>query len=147
MKNYKAYVIIGVSCLLIGRYILQPKQEVKEVIKVVEVEKKIKEEKKKVRTETRETIKPDGSKETTVVVTEDSSSRESEARESKSETTLVAKSGAGITLGLLALKDLNKFSDKTEFGILTSVPLIGNISVVGTADTAKRIGLGLSLEF
>ena len=147
MKNYKAYVIIGVSCLLIGRYVLQPKQEVKEVIKIVEVEKQVKEEKKKTRKEIKEIIKPDGSKETTTVVTEDSNSRETETRESSVDRTLVAKKGSGITVGVLALKDLNHFSDKTEFGVLTTVPVFGNISVVGTADTTKRIGLGLALEF
>jgi hypothetical protein len=147
MKQYLNYVIVGVIALLVGRYILQPKQQVKEVVKVVEVEKKVKEEKKKIRTEIKETVKKDGTKETTTIITDDSSSKETNSKESKLEKTLVAKSGKGITVGILALKDLNKFSDKHEFGILTTVPVFGNLSLVGSADTTKRIGLGLALEF
>lgn len=147
MKNYKAYIIIGVSCLLIGRYVLQPKQEVKEVIKIVEVEKKVKEEKKNTRTEKKETIKSDGTKETVTIIVEDSNTKETEERQSKVETKTVSKKGSGVSFGVLALKDLDRFSDKTEFGVLTSVPLFGNISIVGTADSTKRVGVGLSLEF
>lgn len=141
------YIIIAISCLLIGRYVLQPKQQVKEVVKVVEVEKRVKEEKRKTRTETREVVKPDGSKEVTTVTTEDTASKETGSKESKVDKTLVAKQGSGITLGVLALKDLDQFSDKPEFGVLTAVPVFGNISVVGTADTTKRVGLGLAMEF
>lgn len=147
MKNYKTYIIVGVSCLLIGRYVLQPKQQVKEVIKVVEVEKKVKEENKKTRTEKKETVKPDGSKETVVVIIEETKTKESEEKKSEVDKKLVAKSGTGITIGILALKDLDRFSNKTELGVLTKVPVIGNISVVGTIDTTKRVGVGLSLEF
>lgn len=141
------YAIVAISCLLIGRYVIQPKQQVKEVVKLVEVEKRVKEEKKKTRTETREVTKPDGSKETTTVVTEDTATRETGSKETKLDKTLVASSGKGVTIGLVALKQLDRFSDKPEFGVLTAVPVFGNISVVGTADTTKRVGLGLALEF
>lgn len=147
MKNYKAYIIIGVSCLLIGRYVLQPKQKVKEIIKIVEVEKKVKEEEKNTRTEKKETIKPDGTRETVTIIVENSNTKETETRQSKVETKVVSKKGSGISVGVLAIKDLDRFSNKPEFGVLTSIPLFGNISIVGTADTTKRVGLGLSLEF
>ena len=147
MKKYWNYVIVGTVCILVGRYVLQPKQRVKEVVKVVEMEKKVKEEKKKIRKEIKETVKKDGTKETTTIITDDSSSKETGSKESKLEKTLVVKSGKGITIGVLALKDLDYFSDKPEFGILTAIPVIGNLSLVGTADTTKRIGLGLALEF
>lgn len=147
MKKYLNYVIVGTVCILVGRYVLQPKQQVKEVVKIVEVEKKVKEEKKKIRTEIKETVKKDGTKETTTIITDDSSSKETGSKETKLEKTLVAKSGKGITIGVLALKDLDYFSDKPEFGILTAIPVLGNLSLVGTADTTKRIGLGLALEF
>ena len=147
MKKYLNYVIVGTVCILVGRYVLQPKQRVKEVVKVVEMEKKVKEEKKKIRKEIKETVKKDGTKETTTIITDDSSSKETGSKESKLEKTLVVKSGKGITIGVLALKDLDYFSDKPEFGILTAIPVIGNLSLVGTADTTKRIGLGLALEF
>ena len=147
MKKYLNYAIIAISGLLVGRYILQPKQQVKEVVKVVEVEKRVKEEKKKTRTEKREITKPDGSKETTTVITEDSATKETGSKEIKVDKTLVASSGKGITLGILALKDLDRFSDKPEFGVITSLPVLGNISVLGMVDTTKRIGIGVALEF
>lgn len=147
MKKYVTYIIVGASCLFIGRYVLKPKQEIKEVIKIIEVEKQVKEEKKKVKKKVVEIVKPDGTKEIKTEITEDTTSKETGTKETKSETTLVAKSGSKLTLGLLALKDLDIFSDKTEFGVLTSVPLFGNLSVVGTIDTTKRVGVGLSLEF
>ena len=59
----------------------------------------------------------------------------------------MASSGKGITLGILALKDLDRFSDKPEFGVITSLPVLGNISVLGMVDTTKRIGIGVALEF
>jgi hypothetical protein len=147
MRVYLNYIIIGVAALLAGRYILQPRQQVKEVIKVVEVERRVKEERKKTRTETKEIIKPDGSKETTTVVTEDLSSKETGSRETIAKKSTETKKGGGITLGVLALKDLDRFSNKTEIGMLVSVPLFSRISLIGSVDTTKRIGMGFSLEF
>lgn len=141
------YTIIAISCLLIGRYVIQPKQQVKEVVKVVEVEKSVKEEKKKTHTEVKERKNKDGSVETVTVIVEDSSIRETGSRETKIDKKLVSSSGKGITLGVLALKDLDHFSDKPEFGVLTAIPVFGNLSLVGTADTTKRVGLGLAMEF
>ena len=45
----KTTVIVAISCLLVGRYVLTPKPKVvtKEVIKIVEVEKKTVDTKKK----------------------------------------------------------------------------------------------------
>lgn len=141
------YTIIAISCLLIGRYVLQPKQQVKEVVKVVEVEKRVKEEKKKTRTEIKEKKNTDGSVETVTVIVEDSATKETGSKETKLDKTLVASSGKGITLGVLAIKDVANFSNQTEVGVLTAIPVFGSISVVGTADTTKRVGLGLAMEF
>jgi hypothetical protein len=139
MKNYKAYFIIGLSCLLIGRFVLQPKAEVKQVIKIVEVEKKQTKKKKVTRTET----KPDGSSTTNTTETEDSTTESNTSISYNSSTS----NKAGLTLGVLAIKDLNKFSEKPEFGILTVAPLFGNLSITGSIDTTKRVGIGLALEF
>lgn len=141
------YAIIAIACLLVGRYVLQPKQQVKEVVKVVEVEKHVKEAKKKTKTQIKEIVKPDGTKETVTVIVEDSATKETGSKESQLDKSISTKTGKGITLGLVAIKDAANFSDKTEFGILTAIPVFGNISVVGTADTTKRVGLGLALEF
>ena len=58
-KTIRNYTVVAISCILVGRYVLQPKKQTKEVVKIVEVEKKVKEEKKKIRTEIKETVKKD----------------------------------------------------------------------------------------
>ena len=146
-KTIRNYTVVAISCILVGRYVLQPKQQTKEVVKIVEVEKKVKEEKKKIRTEIKETVKKDGTKETTTIITDDSSSKETNAKETKLDKTLVASSGKGVSVGILALKDLDRFSEKLEYGTVVSVPVFGSLSVIGSADTTKRVGLGVSLEF
>ncbi len=141
--NYKYVIAIAVSCLLVGRYVLTPKQEIKEVVKIVEVEKKRSETDKK--TVTKETTKKDGTiiKETVEVEnTVVDSERDTRIDSSKS-----TKTGSGITLGLLALKDASDLRNPVEYGALVGVPLIGNLNVIGTVDTSKRVGVGLSIEF
>jgi hypothetical protein len=147
MNLYRNYAIIAIACLLIGRYVIQPKQEVKQVVKIVEVEKHVKEEKKKVRTRIREIVKPDGTKETVTDIAEDSGKKETGSKESKVDSKTVAKTGSGITLGVLAIKDAGAFSKKMEYGVLTTIPIFGSLSLAATADTTKRVGLGLAVQF
>jgi len=145
MKNiiqYKNLFIVGLISLLVGRFVLQSKQEIKEVVKYVEVE--VKKERKKKVTTTKETTNADGSSTVDTTIEEDSSS-DSQSRVSYSDETKFKK--ANITIGVLALKDIGKFSEKTNFGVVAVSPLIGNLSIVGTLDTTKRIGVGLALEF
>jgi hypothetical protein len=143
MKSLVRYIIVGIVCLLVGRFVLQPKAEVKEVVKYVEKKEEVK--KKKKTTRIREEKKPDGTTTTETEVVENDESQTNTSIASSKETR--KKSSSGISIGVLALKDLDQFSDKTEFGVLTAIPVIGNLSLVGTADTTKRIGLGLALEF
>ena len=145
MNQYinKVTIIVAVSCLLVGRYVLTPKQEIKEVVKIVEVEKKRSETDKK--TVTKETTKKDGTIIKEIVEVENTvidSERDTRIDSSKS-----TKTGSGITLGLLALKDASDLRKPVEYGALVGVPLIGNLNVIGTIDTAKRVGIGLSIEF
>lgn len=141
----KTTIIVAVSCLLIGRYVLTPKPKVvtKEVVKVVEVEKKtVDTKKKKV---TKETKGKDG----TIVVetTETEDTRIDVDRSTKVDSSKVSKSGGtAITLGLLAIKDLDDLA-RTEYGAVAAVPLMGNLKVVGTASTNKTVGLGLAIDF
>lgn len=141
----KTTIIVAVSCLLIGRYVLTPKPKVvtKEVVKVVEVEKKtVDTKKKKV---TKETKGKDG----TIVVetTETEDTRIDVDRSTKVDSSKVSKSGGtAITLGLLAIKDLDDLA-RTEYGAVAAVPLMGNLKVVGTASTDKKVGLGLAIDF
>jgi hypothetical protein len=150
MKNLlnKTTIIVAIVSLLVGRYVLTPKQKTKEVIKIVTVEKQHIDTKKKI--VTREVKKKDGTivKETvetenTVVDTEKKSNSES----SKTTTT-----GSNITLGVLAIvntHDALRSSGfpKPEYGVTLVVPVLVNINAQGLVTTDKRLGVGLSLSF
>ena len=141
MKKYLNYVIIGVVALLVGRFVLQPKPKTIEVVKYVEKKEETKKTKKTTRT--RERKNPDGSSQTEIEVVEDSTSNSSTTIASEKSTS----TSKGVSVGILALKDLGRFSEKLEYGAVVSVPVFGSLSVMGSADTTKRIGLGLALEF
>lgn len=141
-KQYKVSFIVGIIALLVGRFVLQPYSQTKEIVKYVEVE--IKKERKRKVTTVKETTNTDGSSTVDTTIEEDSSS-DSQSTISYSDEVKFKK--ANITIGVLALKDIDKFSEKTNFGVVAASPLIGNLSIVGTLDTTKRIGVGLALEF
>jgi hypothetical protein len=147
MKKYKNYVIVGLCCLLVGRYVLQPKAtiEVKEVVKYVEKKQEATNIKKK--TVKKETTRPDGSSVTETTIIEDSSSNSSSTIAESKETSKKQSSGKGVTIGVLAIKDIAEFRKSPDIGVLLSLPVIGNLSVTTMADSSKRIGLGFSLEF
>ena len=141
MKKYLNYAIIAITALLIGRFVLQPKPKLKEVVKYVEKKEETKKTKKTTRT--RETKNPDGSSQTETEVVEDSTSNSSSTIASE-KSKVISK---GVSVGILALKDLDRFSEKLEYGAVVSVPVFGSLSVIGSADTTKRVGLGIALEF
>lgn len=141
MKQYLNYGIIAIIALLVGRFVLQPKPKIKEVVKYVEKKEETKKTKKTTRT--RERKNPDGSSQTETEVVEDSTSNSSSTIASE-KSKVISK---GISIGILALKDLDRFSEKLEYGAVVSVPVFGSLSVIGSADTTKRVGLGVALEF
>jgi hypothetical protein len=115
----------------------------KEVVKIVEVEKKtVDTKKKKV---TKETKGKDGT-----VVVETTETEDTKVATNKSTNTESSKSskigGPAITLGLVAQKALDDFA-RTDYGVVAAVPLIGNLKVLGTASTDKKVGLGLAIDF
>lgn len=151
IKQYRNIIVVAVVALLVGRYVLQPKVKVKVVEKTVYVEvfKEKKEEKKKVKTTIEERINTDGSKETTTVITDDSTSTTQTNRDIKldSEKSTITSTGSGLSLSLLAIKDLPNPSKPLSFGVVISVPIIGNLNATGLVTTEKHVGLGLGLSF
>jgi hypothetical protein len=139
----KATIIVAISCLLVGRYVLTPKQKTKEVVKVVEVEKKRTDSKKKV--VTREVTNPDGTKVKETTETENTVTDSERSR--KEDKFKLSETGASISLGLLAIKDATDFSKPFEYGATVAVPVIGNLKAMGMVTTSKQIGLGLSVDF
>ena len=150
-KKYKLIAIVAIVALLVGRYVLQPKVKVKIVEKTVYVEvfKEKKEEKKKVKTTIEERINTDGSKETTTVITDDSTSTTQTNRDVKidSEKSIVKSTGSGLSLSLLAIKDIPNPSEPISFGAVISVPVFGNLNATGMVTTEKQVGLGLGITF
>lgn len=136
----KPTIITAIICLLIGRFALAPKPKVitKEVVKIVEVEKKQTKKKKTVT----EVKNPDGSSTTQTTETEDTTSETSTSISSSKAT----ESKRGVTLGALAIKDTKSYSP-IEYGATVSAPVFGSISVQGLVTSSKLIGIGLSIEF
>lgn len=147
MKKYLTCGIIAIISLLIGRYVLQPKQKVqiKEVIKYVEKKQETSKKKKKITK--KETINSDGSSTTETTITEDSSSStDTEVNYQKDSEKKIA-SGRGVSIGVLAVTEIDKFRKKPDVAVFVTVPIIGNLSVATMLDSSKRAGVGLSLEF
>ena len=146
MKQIAYYIGIAIAGVLIGRYVIQPKQEVKQVVKIVEVERNVKEEKKTIKTRVKEITKKDGTKEIVTDIVEESGSKEVTSKDTKIASKSVSKTKAGISIGVLALKDLGNFKE-THVGIVGLVPVFGSLKAVVSGDSSKRVGVGLALEF
>lgn len=147
LKDNKKLIIIGVSCLLVGRYILKEDPIIVEKEVIVYREKSQTTSQSRRTTTSRQENRPDGSSTTETTTTEESSNQSNTEVAIDSTTTKKTSRGSKITLGVLALKDLDHFSKNTHIGVLTKAPLIGNLSIIGSIDTNKRVGLGLALEF
>lgn len=148
MSKYKVHILIGLSCLFIGRYVISNTKVVtKEVIKYVEKKETSATKKERKRVRTIVTTNPNGTTVTETSSDESSDTSTSSSSSTSLDQTTITSKGPTMSLGVLAIKDAQNFSKKTEFGIVASVPLIGNISAISMLDTTKRVGLGLSLEF
>lgn len=147
IKQYKLVLIVGICCLLIGRYVLQPKVkiETREVIKYVENKKENKQTNKV--TKIKEEKKPDGSSSIETTISENSNSQVSISTSYQSDKSTKTQSGKGLIVGISAIKNIEQFSNKPDFSVLTIVPIFGNISAIGSLDTTKRVGLGIAVEF
>lgn len=147
LKDNKKLIIIGVSCLLIGRYVLKQDPVIVEKEVIVYKEKSQTTSQSRRTTTSQQENRPDGSSTTVITTTEETSNDSSTEVAIDRTTTKETSKGSKITVGVLALKDLDHFSKNTHIGVLTKVPLIGNLSIIGSVDTTKRVGLGLALEF
>lgn len=147
MKKIRNYIIIAISGVLVGRYVLQPKPsvQIKEVVKYVKEKEKVNKKNRKIVVV--ETKKPDGSSTKETVITEGTETVVSTTVNEDSEISSKTEYSKGITFGVLAVSDVAQFRKNPDVGFILSVPVVGNLSFVTTGDTSKRIGVGLSLEF
>lgn len=147
MTYLNKFTLIALALgLLIGRFVLQSKPTVIEKIKTVEVEKKVFIENKNKKEVKKEIVRPDGTKETTTEIVENSTSESTTDRKLVAESQKTSK-GSGVTLGLLAIKDAADFSTSLHYGITVSAPIYGSLKVQALGTTDKRVGLGLGVEF
>lgn len=142
----KLYFYAGIACILsflAGKYLFGPKAEIKEVTKTVVVEKYV--EKRNISKKVTVTKKKDGTEITETVETDKSIIVDN--TKSQVDTKTEIKSTAKLTLGLLAIKQVNDFGKSFEYGATISIPVFGNIKAQGLVTTDKRVGLGVALEF
>lgn len=143
------YLQIGISALiglLVGKFALQSKPQIVEKIKTVEVEKIVKVEDKKKREQRKEVTRPDGTKEVTVIIDEESKTKETKDKELVATSEKSSKF-SGVTLGLLAIKDSQDFAKQATYGIHVSAPIYGSVKLQALGTSDKKVGLGLGLEF
>jgi hypothetical protein len=136
--------LLGITLLvgvLIG-YIAIPKKkeiQIKEVVKIVEKEV----EKKNKHTTINKKKDKDGNETTTIDITEDTTKTTDKQSESKTE---IAKTeGKGVGVGLYAITEFKL--KQPDYGVLVDIPVTSKLSVIASGDTAKRVALGLKLEF
>jgi uncharacterized membrane protein len=140
MKNLKYYALTAIISLLVGRYVLQPEPKSTTEVKEKKQETEKKEEKKVIKST--KTKKPDGTETTETTVTIDTRTNKDTVTD---KSTKIVK-GKGITLGILAVKTIGDFQP-TNFEAVAVVPFFGNLSIVGSANSLKQVGIGLALEF
>lgn len=150
-NTYKIALIAGIVCLLIGRYAFQPKvkTEIKETVRYVEVFKEVKDEKKNVKTVIVEKINKDGSKETRTEISDNSETKTETNKkiDFESEKKKTVTKGSGVSLALLAIKDVTNLSSGLEYGVVVSAPVFGSVSTTALVTTEKQVGLGLGITF
>lgn len=143
MKNYLIIGAIALGSFLAGKYLFPPKPQIKKIVKYVEVEKKVQNRDKTVKSV--KVKRPDGTVVTETTVVENTKTTTDKA--SKLESEKVTKNGPGITVGVLAIKQVDKLSEAFEFGATLSVPIFGNFKAQFLGTTEKRIGAGVAIEF
>lgn len=134
---------------LLGRAII-PRVETKEVIKYVKIIEEKKQQDKNKTVVITETKSKDGTikKETTI---KESSVAKTETKQTvlNEDIAIKKETTKGITVGLIGIShiDKNMLTNRPQAGIITSVPVIGSLSLAGMITTDKQLGIGLTIEF
>lgn len=141
-KSLSIPLVAAVVGLLVGRFALQPpvKIQTKEVVKYVER----KQEDKKKNVVIVEKRNKDGSVEKRTEIQEANKSVTDSKLDSTKQQTV--KKGSGVTVGVLALKDLGAPAE-TEYGVSVTVPVHGALKLQGFGTTGKQVGIGIAVEF
>lgn len=153
MNKYVKYGIIGLLLVAIGfgagKYSkpAEVKQKAEIHQEVQQIEKKL--ENKNLVIKTKKTTNVDGS----IVeesITEDKSITKTDSElNSKTDikTETITIRDIGLNLGVLAIKDINKLSDKTEYAFVVKKRIFSAVTINGLVTTDKKIGLGLGWDF
>lgn len=151
MKKYITFACALVAGVLVGRYVLAPKTrvETKEIIKYVETKEEKKNEKKKRKVVVTETTRPDGTKESSstteeedVIVTDTTTRKDFQSDKSSKKIT-----GSDLSISLIAIRDIPQPQKPISYGVVMSVPVVGNLNVTGMVTSDKQVGLGVGISF
>lgn len=158
----KTKIIIATISLItafaFGRYSVP--ERVKIETKIVEVEKKTSdknseaERNKKKTTETKETVKPDGTRETTTKTTEETEVSKKNNEHSTDETSKNSESSKEVisgqsktSLNVLAGVKANDITGGLIYGVSVTKPILGPISIGIWGLTNSTIGASVGLLF
>jgi hypothetical protein len=147
IKENKICIIAVIIALLIGRFVLQPKAkvEIKTVEKLVEVIKEVKVEDKKKNVRIIEHKNKDGSSTKETTISEDTHATDNkDTNITATKETTKTISNRGIQLGVIAF---DPWKAEHSFGLLTTIPVYGSLSITGMVTTDKKVGVGLTIEF
>jgi hypothetical protein len=143
-KQYKIPAITLAIGLAVGYFLLphKTKIETREVVKTV-VQEVVKVKNNTVTKIVKVKSKDGTETETTDITDTGTTDTVSNSTQETVKEKIVSQNG--VSIGVYALSDLHL--TKPDYGILIDVPVASNASVFITGDTAKRIGLGLRLQF
>lgn len=151
-------VVALATAFAIGRFTVPEK--IKEVVKVVEVEKKVivKEkgttQEKKMKTVIVEVTRPDGTKEKTTTITEDtqtatetSSRSDTETKTDTTKETEIVRGNSKVTVSALAGIKVTRPQDGMVFGASLTKPILGPVTLGAFGFTDGRAGVSIGLSF
>lgn len=139
-------IVLLATAFAFGRYTKKP--DIKEVVKVQIVEKKVEVVATNTHTKTVEEIKPDGSKTTTTVADTSTSSQSNTDTNTKSESLKEVKyDQSGITISALGGIDYNHLDRGFNIGIAASKPVFGPISIGAWWLNNGNAGVSLGIKF
>lgn len=147
MKRDAIIGVVGLVAGILVCWFLRPARvEEKLVERVVTVEKLV--ENKNVRSEIKETVRPDGTVTKETIITDTSTVGRDTSTKAEKEASRIVSNGSGLVLsGLVGSANITDRGSPYIFGLSASKPFIGPLGIGVFAFTNKTAGLSISLHF
>jgi hypothetical protein len=154
----KIYATLGILVILglvfeAGRYSKPAKVEIqtKEVIKTVIQKDVTKDEKKNKVVHIIETVKSDGTKTTDTTITDkgeiDTHTVVDVSKDTTKSSDTIITRDVGLTIQAFATANMSDLSGNRDYGLSVSKRTFGNLRIGVMADTGKKVGITLGLDF